>query len=66
MADLEITLILGRAQACGLVVLVTAAEGHAGERAHASLGTHHNQTAAVRALLAGGVQTAKKSLSKNN
>ena len=42
VADLEITLILGRAQACGLVVLVTAAEGHAGERAHAWLGTHPN------------------------
>ena len=36
VADLEITLILGRvgrrAQACSLVVLVTAAEGHAGVR----------------------------------
>ena len=42
VADLEITLILGgvgrRAQACGLSVLVAAAEGHAGERAHASSG----------------------------
>ena len=39
VADLEITLILGGvgrcAQACSLVVLVTAAEGHAGERVHA-------------------------------
>ena len=64
MADLEITLILGRAQACGLVVLVTAAEGHAGERAHASLGTHHNQTAAAALCWRVGYKLRRKVFQK--